>query len=73
MRLEILILRSSLPEWIRVLLREALGELVELEWGYFNKWDYVLMHQLEPCTQIDPQNSRDINKRLDLVMLNERL
>jgi hypothetical protein len=73
MRLDILILRSSLPEWIRVRISEALGDFVELPWGYVNKWDYLMMHQLQPCVEKDPQNQKDINRRLDWVMKNDRL
>ena len=71
--MDILILRSSLPEWIRDMIRESVTDLIEFPWGYFNKWDYLMMHQLEPCTQIDPQNMKDINRRLDNIMRNERL
>ena len=73
MRLHIMVANSSLPEEIRDIILELEGDLLELDGMFFNKWDYLEMHQLEPMTQKDPQNQKDINRRLDAVMANEKL
>lgn len=73
MKLHIMLNNSSLTEEIKDIILSLEGDLLEL-WGmFFNKWDYLEMHQLEVMTQRDPQNQKDINRRLDMVMLNERL
>lgn len=63
---------SSLSEEIREIILNADGDLIEVEGEFFNKWDYLEMNQLEPMTQKDPQNQKDINRRLDTVMANEK-
>ena len=65
--------RSSLTEEIKDIILNLEGDLLELYGIFFNKWDYIEMHQLEPCTQMIPQNQKDINRRLDNIMLNEKL
>lgn len=73
MKLNIMLERSSLDEETRELIREAKGDLIEINGEFFNKWEYLEMHQLEPMTQHDPQNQKDVNLRLNTVMANESL
>jgi len=64
---------SSLTEEIRDIILNAEGDLIEIDGEFFNKWEYLEMHQLTPMTQKDPQNQKDINRRLDQVMMMEKL
>ena len=73
MKLNIMIERSTLPEEVREMIRELKGDLLEIMGQIFNKWEYLEMHQMEPITQIAPQNQKDINRRLDTVMMRESL
>ena len=73
MKLYIMLENSSLTEEIKDIILSLEGDLLELCGMFFNKWDYIDMHQLEPMTQRDPQNQKDINCRLDSIMLNEKM
>ena len=75
-RLDVMLERSSLSEYWKELIREIVTEgrnMIELIGGYMNIYDYVEMHQLEPCTQLSPQSQKDINIRLNTVMADEKL
>jgi hypothetical protein len=75
LKFEVLLSRSSFTEEQKELLRDAYEgglTMILVDGGYMDMYAYIELHQLEPMTQMDPQNQRDINTRLDKVMLDER-
>jgi len=77
MKLNVLLERSSLTELERdevVRLNEqGLSFIVIGDGHMMDIYSYLMMHQLEPCTEFNPFTQKDVNKRLDAVMANERL
>lgn len=67
--------RSSLNEELKEKILDLYDQgltLLLIDGGYIDMYTYIELHQLEPMTQMDPQNQKDINYRLDKVMADEQ-
>lgn len=77
MKLNVLLERSSLSELDKdevIRLNDlGLSHIVIGEGNMIDIYSYLMMHQLEPCTEFNAFTQKDVNKRLDAVMENERL
>ena len=76
LKLNVMLERSSLTHEQRELIRDLVDsgfEVLRVEGEFLNIFDYLTMHQLEPCIEIDVGSIKDINVRLDNVMANDKL
>jgi DNA-binding LacI/PurR family transcriptional regulator len=79
MRYNVLIERSTLPEEEKDRIRQLIS--VGIDTVYMNPdtgeaillEEYLQMNQRAPVVEIDAGTQKDINKRLDYILSNERL